>query len=151
MVYAIGLPTRVKADVWTQNHDIEGEDLSMGTMLFESGLVLQYFATTSYTQKTWSPDLWLYGTEAAYSMTYGGILERPDQKWFLNNQWVDKGPDPVRSEWMNAADNFASAVRRGTPLSCDGRGGFRTQSVLDAMYRSAYNEGVWRDRNTTYG
>ena len=57
MVYTIGLPTRVKADIWTQTHDIEGEDLSMGVMEFEGGLALQYFATTSYTQKTWSPDL----------------------------------------------------------------------------------------------
>jgi predicted dehydrogenase len=151
MVYTIGLPARLKADIWTQTHDIEGEDLSMGVMEFEDGLVLQYFATTSYTQKTWSPDLWLYGTEAAYSMTYGGILERPDQKWFLNNAWQDKPPLVVESEWVNAADNFSAAVRQGAPLSCDGKGGFRTQSVLDAMYRSGYNQGVWTERNTTYG
>ncbi len=151
MVYAIGLPTKVKSDVWTQTHDIEGEDLSMGVLYFEGGLALQYFATTSYTQKTWSPDLWLYGTDAAYSMTYGGILEKPDQKWFINNAWQDNPPKVVNSEWMNAVDNFSAAVRQGSPLSCDSRGGWRTQSVLDAMYRSAYNEGVWTERKTTFG
>jgi UDP-N-acetyl-2-amino-2-deoxyglucuronate dehydrogenase len=151
VVYAVGLPVKVKADVWTQTHEIECEDLAMGTLLFEGGLVLQYFATTSYPQKTWSPDLEVYGTNAAYSMTYGGILERPDQKWFLNNAWQDDPPRVVESEWLNAVDNFAAAVRQGAPLTCDGRGGWRTQSVLDAMYRSAYDGGVWTERKTTYG
>ncbi len=150
VVYALGLPTKVKTDVWTQTHDIECEDLAVGMLYFENGLVLQYFATTAYAQRTWSPDLEIYGSDAAYSMTYGGILERPDQKWFLNNAWQDKPPVVVESEWINAADNFAAAVRQGAPLSCDGRAGWRTQSVLDAMYRSAYNEGVWTDRKTTY-
>ena len=49
-------------------------------------------------------------------------------------------------EYVNAADNFAAAVRIGAELTCPGRDGRRTQSILHAMYVSAYEQdGGWVD------
>jgi hypothetical protein len=38
-------------------------------------------------------------------------------------------------------DNFAAALREGADLASSGRDGRRTQAILDAMYRSAYEAG----------
>jgi hypothetical protein len=38
-------------------------------------------------------------------------------------------------------DNFAAALRGGAEMVCSGRDGRRTQAILDAMYRSAYETG----------
>lgn len=143
--YAIGIPSKVRCDIWTQTHDIEGEDLAAATWLYDNGLVVTFFGTTSYPQQTWSPDIVLYGTDGAFSMTYGGILERPDEHWLVDGQWTDETPLEAEVEYINAADNFSAAVRLGVPLSCDGRTGRRTQSILDAMFRSAYSGGGWVD------
>ncbi len=92
----------------------------------------------------------LYGTEGAFSITYGGIWERPDEHWFRDGQWTSQAPEVVEPEYINAADNFAAAVRLGVPLTCDGRDGRRTQSIIDAMFRSAYNGGGWVDVDSEY-
>ncbi len=143
--YTIGIPAKVRCDIWTQTHDIEGEDLAVATWLYKSGLVITFFGTTSYAQQTWSPDFTVYGTKGAYSMTYGGIQERPDEHWFLDGKWQDKPPKVVPPEYVNAADNFAAALRLGVPLSCTGREGRATQSIIDGMFRSAYSGGGWVD------
>jgi hypothetical protein len=143
VVYAVGLPSKVKADHWTQTHDIEGEDLGMAVWQYDNGLVMTFSATTSYPQVTWSPDVEIYGTQASFSLTFGGIRQKDEEKWFLDNAWTDNPPKVVEPEWLCAADNFAAALRLGVPLTCDGRGGWQTQSVLDGMYRSGAMDGVW--------
>ncbi len=60
--------------------------------------------------------------------------------------WSGKAPEVIECEWLNAVDNFAAAVRDGAALTCSGRDGRRSQAILDAMYRSAYdNNGDWVD------
>ena len=88
------------------------------------------------------------GTSAgAYSHFSGGVFDQPGQpqiRWYLNGAWRDNHPEPVTSEWLNAADNFAAALRDGAELVCSGREGRRRQAILDAMYRSVYNQaGDW--------
>ena len=61
VVFALGLPSRIKADTWIQTHDIESEDLGIGTWLYDNGMVLSFSATTSYPQLTWSPEGEIYG------------------------------------------------------------------------------------------
>ena len=59
---------------------------------------------------------------------------------------VLKPPRAVEPEWLNSMDNFAAALRDGTELASSGRDGRRTQAILDAMYRSAYEaDGGWVD------
>jgi hypothetical protein len=62
-------------------------------------------------------------------------------RWWKDGAWGDNAPAVVESEWLNAADNMAAALRSGAALTCPGRDGRRTQSILDAMYRSAYEAG----------
>lgn len=45
------------------------------------------------------------------------------------------------AEWISVVDNFAAAVRSDAALTRPGRNGRRTQSILHAMYRSAYDAG----------
>jgi predicted dehydrogenase len=73
----------------------------------------------------------------------GGPVEGVAERWFLEGAWGEVPPETVESPWLNAADNFAAALRTGADLVCSGRDGRRTQSILDAMYRSAENGGGW--------
>ena len=70
------------------------------------------------------------------------FLTSGDQiRWFFDGAWSDKPPETGELEWLNATDNFAAAVRGEAEPLCPGRDGRRTQSILDAMYRSAYEAG----------
>jgi UDP-N-acetyl-2-amino-2-deoxyglucuronate dehydrogenase len=140
----LGIPAQMRCSIWTQNHDIEAEDLGTAVWLYEDGTVISYYATTSYPQPTWYVNYELAGTEGAYFTVSGGPFESPQAKWWKDGAWSDKAPYAVESEWLNAADNIAAALRSGVPLTCPGRDGRRTQSILDAMYRSAYEaDGGW--------
>jgi len=145
LVYCIGVPVKVRCDVWTQNHDIEAEDLACGTWLYRDGLVISFYATTCYPQPTWYARLELHGTEGAYSAIRGGP-ERPATVWYEDNTWTETCPEQVELPWLNAADNFAAAIRTGAELVCTGRDGRRSRAILDTMYRSAYSAGGgWLD------
>jgi len=141
IVFTVGVPAKVRCDIWTQNHDIEAEDLGMARWLYDDGAVVTFYGTTCYPHPTWYVHYELVGTEGAYYLASGGPVGEPQTRWFLDGAWSDRPPEAVRSEWLNAADNFAAAVRTGAALTCTGRDGRRTQAVLDAMYRSAYEAG----------
>ena len=146
IAYTVGVPARARCSIWTQSHDIEAEDYGTAAWLYEDGLVVTFFATTSYPHGTWYQHYELEGTEGAYFHAAGGPIEKPLTRWFLDGAWSDQPPEAVESEWLNAADNFAAALRSGAELTCTGRDGRRTQAILDAMYRSAYdNDGNWVD------
>lgn len=141
IAYTIGVPDQVRCDIWTQAHDIEAEDLGTATWRYGDGLVLTFFATTSYPQPTWYHTFELVGTDGIYAQARGGPFDQPWSRWYLDGAWQDRAPLTAEPAWLNAADNFAAAVRTGVPLTCSGRDGRRTQSILDAMYRSAYQAG----------
>ncbi len=145
VAFTVGIPRRVRANVWTQTHDIEAEDLGVATWLYDSGLVLTFMGTTSYPQPTWYYRFELHGTQGAFSSTYGGMYDKPATWWYMGHEWAHQAPERVEPEWMNAADNMAGAVRTGAALTCDGRDGRCSQAILDAMYRSAYAGGEWVD------
>ncbi len=145
VAFTVGRPIKVRADVWTQTHDIEAEDLGVATWLYDDGTVLTFYGTTSYPQRTWYYRFELHGSDGAYVTTYGGMNDKPTTRWFLDGQWQTAPRETVEPEWLNAADNMAAAVRTGADLTCTGRDGRRSQSILDAMYRSAYAGGVWVD------
>ncbi len=139
LAFTAGIPHRVRANIWTQNHDIEAEDLGTAVLQYANGAVVTLYATTCYTQPTWYHRLELHGTEGAFSLAGGGPLDERTCRWFRSGQWTSEPPRSVGSEWLNAADNFAAAVRTGAPLVCTGRDGRRTQAILHAIYRSAYS------------
>ncbi len=146
LVFCLGIPARARCDLWTQTHDIEAEDLGMAAWLYDDGLALTLQATTSYPQPTWYVHLELVGETGAYFFAAGGPFDQPVSKFYLDGAWTTRPPMTAESEWLNAPDNFAAALRSGAELTCPGREGRRTQAVLDAMYRSAYdNDGDWVD------
>ena len=143
IVYCLGAPDEVRCDVWTQNHRIEAEDLGIATWRYASGLVVTFYATTCFPQKTWYERLEIHGTEAAYARSSGGMLETEEVRWFVGREWTTKPPVEAEKPWLNSMDNLAAAIRTGAPLVCSGRDGRRSRAVLDAMYRSADNRGAW--------
>jgi predicted dehydrogenase len=146
LAYVFGIPAQVRCNVWTQTHDIECEDLGVAVWKYENGAVVTFMATTSYPHETWYNSLELFGTEGAYLAASGGPFKEPESKWFLNKTWTTTPPEEGKSEWLNNVDNLCAAIRTGAPLVCDGRDGRRTQAILDAMYRSAYDrDGGWTD------
>ncbi|MFP4057847.1 MAG: Gfo/Idh/MocA family oxidoreductase [Candidatus Brocadiia bacterium] len=146
LAFALGVPQRVRCNIWTQDHDIEAEDLGEATWLYPDGMVLTLYATSCYPHPTWYFRLELHGTEGAMARAAGGPFEKPFERWFLDGAWSDGPPQTAHSEWLNCVDNFAAHLRQGAPLVCDGRDGRRSQAILHAMYRSAYDrEGGWVD------
>ena len=146
IAFTVGIPSRVRCSIWTQNHDIEAEDLGTATWLYDDGTVITFYATTNYPHPTWYVSYELLGTEGAYWSASGGPFEGNQAKWYRDGAWSTRAPMSAESEWLNAADNFAAALRTGADLTCSGRDGRRTQSILDAMYRSAYDtDGGWVD------
>ena len=145
MAYAIGVPAKVRCNTWTQNHDIEAEDLGCAVWVYEDGTIINLSATTSYPQDTWYARLDLHGTEGAVVMASGGPYDQPEMRWYLEGAWMDSYPDEITPPWLNSMDNFAAAVRTGADLVCSGRDGRRSQAILDAMYRSADSGGDWID------
>jgi len=146
IAYTVGIPSRVRCSIWTQNHDIEAEDLGTATWLYDDGTVITFYATTNYPHPTWYVSYELLGTEGAYWSASGGPFDGVQAKWYHDGAWSTQAPLSAESEWLNAADNFAAALRTGADLTCSGRDGRRTQSILDAMYRSAYDaDGGWVD------
>jgi len=146
LIYTLGTPARVRANIWTQTHAIEAEDLGSAAWLYDDGLLVTYNATSSYPHATWFYQYELHGDQGAFFEASGGPFDQVLTRWFLEGVWSDKGPEPAEPEWLNSMDNFAAAVRTGVPLSCDGRDGRRSRAVLDAMYRSALEaDGAWID------
>jgi len=146
LAFCIGIPAKVRCSIWTQDHDIEAEDLGCATWLYDDGLVLTYYGTSCYPHPTWYFRFELHGDGGAVIRAAGGPFDRPVERWFLDGAWGDKAPEHVESEWLNSVDNFAAALRTGAELVCDGRDGRRSQAVLEAMYRSAYDsDGGWVD------
>ena len=141
IAFTAGIPAKVRCSIWTQNHDIEAEDLGTAVWLYDDGLAITFYATTSYPHSTWYLHYELEGTQGAYSHVAGGPFDSPWMRWYLDGAWSDKAPQVVESEWLNAMDNFAAALRGEAELICSGRDGRRTQAILDAMYRSAYETG----------
>jgi len=146
VIYAVGMPARVRCNAWTMNHDIEAEDTVSALWLYDDGFVLTFHATTCYPHATWYYSLELTGTEGAYIHTAGGPFDEPFVRWYVDGAWSDTPPADGESEWVNSVDNFAAAVRTGAPLLCSGRDGRRSRAVIEAMYDSAYrSNGDWVD------
>jgi predicted dehydrogenase/sugar phosphate isomerase/epimerase len=143
LAFCFGVPARVKCAIWTQNHDIEAEDMGTAIWEYANGFVVTLYATTCYPQPTWYSRMEIHGTEGAYSSASGGFLEKRQTLWYHDNAWSAEPPEKIEAPWLNPGDNFAAAVRTGEPLLCTGRDGRRSQAILDAMYRSAYGDGGW--------
>jgi len=141
LLFAFGMPQAVRCDLWTQAHEIEMEDLALGVWRYASGLIVNITATTSYPQGSWNYQLEMHGTEGAYIHREGGAVKAPENRYFKDPSWSDAAPFPRECPWLNSMDNFASALRCGTPLLTTPEEGRNAVAVIQAMYKSAYEQG----------
>ena len=142
LICILGMPKRVMGFIATQGHVIEAEDLGCGIWQYDNGAVVNFYATTCYPVETWYSRVEIHGTAGAFIMEYGGANPKME-RWLKDGKWVDTAPYPVEPEFSQGSDNFASAVRLGTPLSGSGEEGIKSRIVLDAMYKSAGLNGAW--------
>lgn len=143
LAFTLGVPSRVRCDTWKQMHEISDEDLGCSTWEYPDGAAVMFLCTTSYPGSSWYSEVELHGTEGAVSLASGGPLTHARSRWFANGSWSDHPPMKAQSQWLNAPDNLADAVRTGAPLVCTGRDARRSQAILEAMYRSARAGGGW--------
>lgn len=142
--YILGMPKRVRAQIKTQTHAIETEDIGYAEWDYGNQLVVRFFSTTSYPISTWYTRLELHGSAGAYVSSSGGP-EGSGTYYGKNNQWTTEAPYKVERQWRQASDAFASAVRLGTPLATPAEEGIKSRRILDAMYKSAENGSIWVD------
>ena len=136
-----GMPARVRCHTTRQTFDIEAEDFGICEMEYESGMIARFSSTTSYPASSWYTRIEVYGDAGAYLLTSGG--PEGEHVYWWKEKWTEVSPYPVKREWNQAADNFASAIRMGTPLVVTIDNGIRSRYVLDMMYESAKQGGAW--------
>jgi UDP-N-acetyl-2-amino-2-deoxyglucuronate dehydrogenase len=133
-LYAIlGMPDTVEGRIWTQDHDIEAEDLGMGVWHYADGRVGFVRATTCWPAGGWYSRHEIHGTKGAVIWSEA---PQANEMWFLDGKWQEKVPDyPV--DLTSATVRFARHIRLDTPMPIDGEEGLRSLAVLKAMYESA--------------
>lgn len=141
LLFCLGTPSMVRADTWTQNHDIEMEDLGLAVWKYDSGLVVSFLGTTCFPQSSWYHQLELHGELGAFAHREGGALSAPENSWFKDGAWQQNPPVQVSTPWQNAMDNFAGAIRAGEPLLCPPEEGRAAVAVIEAVYESACDQG----------
>jgi predicted dehydrogenase len=141
----LGMPKRVRAGMARQTHFIEAEDYGWSEWDYGTGLVMRYASTTSYPVPTWYARIEIHGTDGAYVYTSGG--PEGDHTWWSkrDGQWAETAPFPFKRRWRAGSDNFANSVRTGAPLNISGEVGRKARAILDAIYRSAREDGGWRE------
>ncbi|MBE7462179.1 MAG: Gfo/Idh/MocA family oxidoreductase [Planctomycetes bacterium] len=142
--FVLGLPKQVRCDIFTQAQPIEAEDFGSALWRYESGLVVNLVATSTLPHDAWYQRLEIHGTAGAFVEHHGGP-SRGERLYYTGGAWSDLAPAPVSAPWACAADNMAAAIRERAALVCPGIEGRRSQAILDAMYRSAFEGGKWVD------
>ena len=144
LLFAFGMPEAVRADLWTQNHDIEMEDLALAVWRYSNGMIVNITSTTCYPQGGWYYQMEVHGTDGAYVHREAGPCQSPVTQYFKDAAWSEQAPFPAECPWLNAMDNFASALRCGSPFLTTAEEGRDTVRVISAMYESAYERnGAW--------
>ena len=144
IICVLGMPKRVMGFTATQAHVIEAEDLGCGIWQYENGAVATFYSTTCYPAETWYSRMEIHGTAGAFISESGGANPAME-RWLIDGKWNANAPYFVAPSFSQGSDNFASAVRLGTPLTGPGEDGLKSRVVLDAMYQSAKSGGVWVD------
>lgn len=150
LLWLLGPVTRVQALTGTVLHRIEGEDLALALLQFESGAVATLEATTcafpGYPRR-----VEITGSEGTVVVDGDRLvaadLRAPDRT--LASPAGDEGrasaASPVvadASAHRRVLEDFAAAIRSGAPAACDGREGCRSLAVVEAVYAAARAAGA---------
>jgi UDP-N-acetyl-2-amino-2-deoxyglucuronate dehydrogenase len=131
LFWFLGMPDKVEGRIWTQNHQIEVEDLGIAIWHYNDGRVGTLRCTTSWTPDGWNFRTEIHGTEGAVVWDSSGY-----EKWYLDGKWQESLPD-YKINMKSATVRFAEHIRLGNPIPADGEEGLKSLAILRAMYESA--------------
>jgi len=146
LITVLGIPQEVRAVTATQTFDIEAEDYGSAEWRYENGCIARFAVTTSYLASSWYVRLEVYGDKGAYLNVSGGA-EGNHIYWYKDGKWTEESPFPYKREWQQGSDNYAYCLRTGAKLVVGAEQGRNARYVLDKMYESAKNGGVWTPVN----
>jgi UDP-N-acetyl-2-amino-2-deoxyglucuronate dehydrogenase len=149
LLWLLGPVASVRALTTTAVHDIEGEDLALALLEFESGAVATLEATTcawpGYPRR-----VEITGTGGTVTVEGSAVVAvdlrspRPD----LVAQ-PEAPPSGAASPKLATAtphrrvlEDFVRAIREGRPPACDGREGRRSLALVEAIYAAARLDGL---------
>jgi predicted dehydrogenase len=150
LVWVLGMPRRVVAHTRTAVHDVEVEDVAVGLLEFEGGVMAALQATTGAMPEE-PPSVEIHGNRgtATVSGSWGHLRFRL-RTGAEPGVDVEPGPRPTQPSvepYAAQIADFVAAVREGRPPLVDGAEARKALVVVDALYRSA-GTGGWVTMDT---
>jgi len=144
LLWLLGEVASVRSLTRTSLHSIEGEDIALALLEFRSGAVATLEATTcafpGYPRR-----VEITGTEGTVAVEGDDVvvaeLRTPRPELVASSRTAPSGASSPRLasavDHRRVLEDFARAVREGTPPVCDGREGRRSLAVVEAVYAAA--------------
>jgi predicted dehydrogenase len=144
LLWLLGPVTSVRALTTTAVHAIEGEDVALALLQFESGAVATLEATTG-AWPGYPRRVEITGTEGTVTVEGGAVVAADLRTPRPDLVTTPEGPVSGASspELASAAphrrvlEDFVGAVRDGRSPACDGREGRRSLALVEAIYAAA--------------
>jgi UDP-N-acetyl-2-amino-2-deoxyglucuronate dehydrogenase len=145
LLWVLGMPRRVVARTRTAVHAVEVEDVAIGLLEFDGGLMAALQATTAAVPEQ-SPSVEIHGERgsAMVSGSWGHLAFR--QRTGTDSE-VDVAPEPRPTQpsaepYAAQIADFVAAVREGRPPLVDGAEARKALVVVEALYHSV-GTGAW--------
>lgn len=137
LCWIMGRPTKIIGRTYKLDRKIETEDTGMAMLEFANGAVGTILGTTTCPGGTyWG--LEIHGSEGGVNAPMGKPYE-----WRFLKGLEGRGEQlQTLFPYRNIFEDVISALRHGTPLTCDGQQGRDTVEMLTAIYESARNNGA---------
>ena len=144
LLWLLGPVARVRALTTTAVHAIEGEDVALALLEFESGAVATLEATTcawpGYPRR-----VEITGTEGTVTVEGGAVvaadLRTPRPDLITTPEGPASGASSPKlataTPHRRILEDFVGAIRDHRPPACDGREGRRSLALVEAVYGAA--------------
>ena len=144
LLWVLGMPRRVVAQARTAVHDVEVEDVAVGLLEFEGGVMAALQATTGAMPEQ-PPSVEIHGDRgtATVSGSWGHLAFRL-RTGAEPGEDVEPEPRAARPSvepYAAQIADFVAAVREGRPPLVDGAEARKALVVVEALYRSAATGG----------
>jgi predicted dehydrogenase len=145
LLWVLGMPRRVVAHTRTAVHDVEVEDVAMGLLEFEGGVIAALQATTGAMPEQ-PPAVEIHGDRgtATVSGSWGHLAFRLRTGGGPAGDVASepRPAEPAVEPYAAQIADFVAAVREGRPPLVDGTEARKALVVVEALYRSA-SAGGW--------
>jgi predicted dehydrogenase len=145
LLWVLGMPRRVVAHTRTAVHDVEVEDVAMGLLEFEGGVIAALQATTGAMPEQ-PPAVEIHGDRgtATVSGSWGHLAFRLRTGAGPAGDVASepRPAEPVVEPYAAQIADFVAAVREGRPPLVDGAEARKALVMVEALYRSA-SAGGW--------